>query len=73
MGLAEPQTFGSHGCVDAGFLVRHGCEAAMWGPGDQAMWHTADEMLPVRDLVEGAAGYLGLLLEFARTGTSTDA
>jgi len=63
MGIAEPETFASHGCVDAGLLARLGCEAAMWGPGDQAMWHTADEQLPVHELVSGAAGYLGLLLE----------
>ncbi|MCE2947907.1 MAG: M20 family metallopeptidase [bacterium] len=62
IGVAEPEVFASHGCVDAGLLQRRGCEAAMWGPGDQAMWHTADEQLPVQALVHGAAGYLGLLL-----------
>jgi len=64
MDLGEPETFASHGCVDAGLLVRNGWEAAMWGPGDQAMWHTDEERLPVRTLVEGAAGYLGFLLAF---------
>ncbi len=64
MGLGESETFASHGCVDAGLLVRNGCEAAMWGPGDQAMWHTDEERLPVHTLVEGAAGYLGFLLAF---------
>ena len=39
MGLGAPGTFASHGCVDAGLLVRHGCEAAMWGPGEDSMWH----------------------------------
>ena len=62
LGVPEPERFASHGCVDAGLLARLGCEAAMWGPGDQALWHTADEQLPVRELVSGAAGYLGLLL-----------
>lgn len=66
MGIDCPDTFASHGCVDAGLLARLGCEAAMWGPGEQSMWHTADEQLPVKDLVRGAAGYLGLLLEFPR-------
>jgi acetylornithine deacetylase len=62
IGISEPEVFASHGCVDAGLLTRLGCEAAMWGPGDQAMWHTADEQLPVDELMAGAAGYLGLLL-----------
>jgi acetylornithine deacetylase len=64
MGLAEPQTFVSHGCVDAGLLARRGCEAAMWGPGEQAMWHTDEERLPVRALVESASAYLGFLQAF---------
>lgn len=63
-GLGEPDTFVSHGCVDAGLLVRKGCEAAMWGPGEQALWHTDDERLPVRELVQSAAAYLGFLQAF---------
>lgn len=66
MGMPQPETFVSHGCVDTGILVRRGCEAAMWGPGDPAMWHTDDEQLPVQALVQGAAGYLGFVLEFSR-------
>lgn len=66
MGVTPPSTFASHGCVDAGFLIRHHCEAAMWGPGDQSMWHTADERLPVRDLTYAATAYFGTLLEFGR-------
>jgi acetylornithine deacetylase len=65
IGLPEPETFVSHGCVDAGLLVRRGCEAAMWGPGEQAMWHTDDEQLPVDALVTAAASYLGFILEFS--------
>jgi acetylornithine deacetylase len=65
MGMPEPETFVSHGCVDTGILLRRGCEAAMWGPGDPSMWHTDNEQLPVKALVEGAACYLGFLLEFA--------
>lgn len=64
MHLGEPQTFISHGCVDAGLLVKRGCEAAMWGPGEQAMWHTDDERLPVSALIESAAAYLGFLHAF---------
>jgi len=65
VGIETPAVFASHGCVDAGLLERLGCEAAMWGPGEQAMWHTADEQLPVGELVAGANGYLGLLLAYA--------
>lgn len=64
MGLAAPQTFASHGCVDAGLLAKRGCEAAMWGPGEQALWHTDEERLPVRDLAGSAAAYLGFLQAF---------
>jgi len=71
VGVPVPEVFASHGCVDAGLLERMGCEAAMWGPGDQAMWHTADEQLPVHELVSGAAAYLGLLLA-AGAGSSAD-
>lgn len=62
VGLPAPETFASHGCVDTGYLARHGCESAMWGPGDQRMWHTAEERLPVADLVACARGYLGFLV-----------
>lgn len=68
MGLPAPDTFVSHGCVDAGLFVRRGAEAAMWGPGDQAMWHTDEESLPIRALVEGAAAYLGFILELQDAG-----
>ena len=64
MGLAEPQTFVSHGCVDSGLFARRGCEAAMWGPGEQAMWHTDEERLPVSALKQSAAAYLGFLQAF---------
>jgi acetylornithine deacetylase len=63
-GLAEPQTFVSHGCVDSGLFAKRGCEAAMWGPGEQAMWHTDEERLPVKALSESAAAYLGFLQAF---------
>lgn len=64
MGLRAPDTFVSHGCVDSGLFARQGGEAAMWGPGEQAMWHTDEESLPIQALIEGAAAYLGFLLEF---------
>jgi len=68
MGLPVPGTFASHGCVDAGLLVLKGCEASMWGPGEQSMWHTEEERLPVSALVQGAAAYLGFLLAFQDAG-----
>lgn len=64
IGLAAPGTFVSHGCVDSGVFMRRGGEAAMWGPGEQSMWHTDDERLAIRALLEGAGAYLGFLLEF---------
>ena len=33
--LPPPETFWSHGALDAGYLTHHGCETAMWGPGPQ--------------------------------------
>jgi acetylornithine deacetylase len=65
MGLPPPGTFAMHGCVDTGLLLRRRCEAAMWGPGDPATWHTDDEQLAVEALTSAAAGYLGFLLEFS--------
>lgn len=62
VGLPTPETFASHGCVDTGYLARKGCESAMWGPGEQRMWHTAEESVLVADLVSGTRGYLGFLL-----------
>lgn len=69
MGLEAPQTFASHGCVDAGFLMQNGCEAAMWGPGSQSMWHTADERIAVRDIVNMAGAYFGTLQAYASTSS----
>jgi acetylornithine deacetylase/succinyl-diaminopimelate desuccinylase-like protein len=36
----------------------------MWGPGEQAMWHTDEERLPVSALKQSAAAYLGFLQAF---------
>jgi acetylornithine deacetylase len=59
--LAPPETFWSHGALDAGYLTQRGCEAAMWGPGPQDRWHSDEEIVEVRDLAAGADGYLGLI------------
>lgn len=61
--LAPPETFYSHGALDAGYLAEHGCESAMWGPGDQEYWHTDEELILVADLVRGAAAYRGFIEE----------
>ena len=62
--MAEPKTFYCHGALDAGYLRVNGCEATMWGPGDMSQWHSDDERIAVRDLVDGAYGYLGLIEEY---------
>ena len=60
-GVPAPQTFYSSGALDAGLFHVQGLEAAMWGPGDQALWHTENESIGVDDIVNGAKGYLGLI------------
>lgn len=60
-GLPAPETFFSHGALDAGFLVAQGCEASMWGPGRMELFHTEDESLLIDELVAGANAYLGFL------------
>lgn len=59
-GVAPPATFCSSGALDAGLFHVRGAEAAMWGPGDQALWHTQNESIAVDELVAGAKGYLGV-------------
>ena len=60
-GLPAPETFYSHGALDAGFLVTRGCEASMWGPGRMELFHTEDESVLIDELVGGAKAYLGFL------------
>jgi acetylornithine deacetylase len=64
MGLEPPGTFYSHGALDAGLFCARGSEAAMWGPGAVAQWHSDDERIAVDYLVTGAASYLGLIEEY---------
>ena len=61
--VPAPETFYSHGALDAGYLAEHGCEAAMWGPGDQEYWHSDEELILVADLVRGATAYRGFIEE----------
>jgi acetylornithine deacetylase/succinyl-diaminopimelate desuccinylase-like protein len=60
-GLALPDPFFSHGALDAGLLCAKGAEAAMWGPGETALWHSDEESIALSDLRNGAEGYLGLI------------
>jgi acetylornithine deacetylase/succinyl-diaminopimelate desuccinylase-like protein len=60
-GLAEPGLFHSAAALDAGFLASRGCEAAMWGPGAMEQFHSADELVPVRDFVDAARAYRELI------------
>jgi acetylornithine deacetylase/succinyl-diaminopimelate desuccinylase-like protein len=64
MGQVPPQTFHSHGALDAGFFCHKGGESAMWGPGAIEQWHSDDERIAVADLVAGAAAYRGMIEEY---------
>jgi acetylornithine deacetylase len=67
-GLPPPETFYSHGALDAGFLATQGCEASMWGPGRMEQFHTDEESLLIDELAAGATAYLGFL-EHALAGS----
>jgi acetylornithine deacetylase/succinyl-diaminopimelate desuccinylase-like protein len=61
MGLKPPDTFHSHGALDAGYFCFRGAEGAMWGPGAVEQWHSDDERIAVSDLVTGAIAYRGMI------------
>ena len=63
-GLAQPDTFYSHGALDAGYFCVNGCETAMWGPGDMSQWHSEDERISVADLMNGARAYTAFINEY---------
>lgn len=60
-GLPLPATFYSHGSLDAGYLVKQGCETVMWGPGRMEQFHSDEEFVLVSELVQGAVAYEGFL------------
>jgi acetylornithine deacetylase len=64
VGSPPPETLYSHSALDAGFLAAHGCEAAMWGPGRMAQFHSDEESLLVSELVAGARDYAQLLRSY---------
>lgn len=59
-----PETLYSHGALDAGYLLMHGCDATMWGPGRMEQFHADAEHLLVTELVRGAEDYLALIVSF---------
>jgi acetylornithine deacetylase/succinyl-diaminopimelate desuccinylase-like protein len=60
-GLPRPESFYSHGAMDAGYMARQGCEATMWGPGRMALWHTPEEYIHVDEMIAGADAYYGYI------------
>ena len=60
-GLAQPQLFHSHAALDAGFLAAQGCETTMWGPGAMEQFHSSDEFVAVREVVDVARAYHELI------------
>lgn len=52
----------SHGCIDAGFFNARGIPAVMLGPGEQAMWHTDEESVSLRDVASCSAAYAAVAL-----------
>jgi acetylornithine deacetylase/succinyl-diaminopimelate desuccinylase-like protein len=58
----DAEVFYSHAALDAGYLQRHGVEAAMWGPGDLRFAHTDAEVISIRELEDAAKMYAYLIL-----------
>jgi acetylornithine deacetylase/succinyl-diaminopimelate desuccinylase-like protein len=61
LGRPTPEVLYSHAALDAGLLVKRGCDATMWGPGRTAQFHADEEHLGVAELVSGAEDYLALI------------
>ncbi|MEQ9811334.1 MAG: M20/M25/M40 family metallo-hydrolase [Azospirillaceae bacterium] len=55
------ETFWMKGALDAGLIHHLGGEAAMWGPGDPAQWHSDDETVSVSELKAAAEAYRRLI------------
>lgn len=53
----QPRHHFSHGCVDAGYFGHRGIPAVMFGPGDQRLWHTNNEVVSVAEIVAAARSY----------------
>ena len=60
-GLPAPELYHSAAALDAGFLAAQGAEATMWGPGSVAQYHSNDEFVPLRQLVDVARAYRELI------------
>ena len=59
--LPTPGLFHSAAALDAGFLAARGCEATMWGPGAMEQFHSNEELVPVRAVVDVARAYRELI------------
>jgi acetylornithine deacetylase len=59
--LPAPGLFHSAAALDAGFLAARGCEATMWGPGAMEQFHSSEELVPVRAVVDVARAYRELI------------
>ncbi len=52
----------THASIDTGFFNHHGIPAVMFGPGEQAMWHTDDEAVAIDDVARCASAYASAAL-----------
>lgn len=64
LGLQAPETFYSHGSLDAGLFCTEGIEATMWGPGSMEQWHSDNEYVLISDLCNGARAYYAFLRDY---------
>ena len=56
-GRPDPPLTHSHGCIDAGLFCSRDIPAVMLGPGEQHMWHTTDESVPLEAVTLSAEVY----------------
>ncbi|HZQ75670.1 MAG TPA: M20/M25/M40 family metallo-hydrolase [Burkholderiales bacterium] len=59
--LEAPRLFYSAAALDAGFLTARGAEATMWGPGAMEQFHSSEEFVRLRDVLDVARAYRELI------------
>jgi acetylornithine deacetylase/succinyl-diaminopimelate desuccinylase-like protein len=59
-GQTMPACYYSAMSLDAGYLMKNGVPAVMWGPGDPAQFHTSNESVAVDELIAAAKFYRAL-------------
>ncbi len=69
--LQMPDCYYSQGALDAGYLMAKGISAVMWGPGETEQFHTAEESVLLKDLVEMTSMYRAVLGYIAAEDSST--